>query len=189
MCRDFYWSLLNQSSLACDFHVYLYIYTQYPLLSMAIPYCPVKFFYLYMLPLGDLIRIYNISFHLYCMWMTPNCASHQNPLILCSLSWNIWKVIHAFITSRLDYCCSLCLGPPPVFINASAVGLKCSGETVDWYKEVWTYDPCFGLLVLAPINFRIRFKVSLIVFTALNGQAPAYIMDLLWPYSVPRSCK
>ena len=35
---------------------------------------------------------------------------------------------------------------------------------------------------LLPLSFRIDFKILLLVFKALNGQAPAYICDLLTPY-------
>ena len=36
---------------------------------------------------------------------------------------------------------------------------------------------------------RIDFKIALLVYKALNGQAPAYITDLLQPYDPPRKLR
>ncbi len=39
------------------------------------------------------------------------------------------------------------------------------------------------------IKFRIQFKILVITFRALHGQAPAYIRDLLQPYIASRSLR
>ena len=38
-----------------------------------------------------------------------------------------------------------------------------------------------------PVEFRIKFKVLIFVFKALNGMAPRYISDLIRKKSSPRS--
>ena len=38
-----------------------------------------------------------------------------------------------------------------------------------------------------PVKARIDFKVLLLTYKALNGQAPTYIRDLLQPYKSPRN--
>ena len=45
--------------------------------------------------------------------------------------------------------------------------------------------PALATLHWLPINHRIDFKIALLVYKALNGQAPAYIADLLQPYDPP----
>ncbi len=47
--------------------------------------------------------------------------------------------------------------------------------------------PILISLHLLPIKFRIQFKVLVITFRALHGQAPAYIRDLLQPHTASRS--
>ncbi|XDV50997.1 hypothetical protein PO909_019956, partial [Leuciscus waleckii] len=40
-----------------------------------------------------------------------------------------------------------------------------------------------------PVKFRIDFKILVLTFRALNGQAPQYILDLLKPYSSDRTLR
>jgi len=47
--------------------------------------------------------------------------------------------------------------------------------------------PTLAALHWLPVSFRIDFKILLLVFKVLNGQAPAYISDLLLPYK-PKRC-
>ncbi len=64
---------------------------------------------------------------------------------------NLEKVIHAFITSKLDYRNSLWDHITPVL------------QSLHWL----------------PVRYRVDFKISLIVYKSLNGMPPSYISDLL----------
>ncbi len=46
--------------------------------------------------------------------------------------------------------------------------------------------PILAALHWLPVSFRIDFKILLLVFKALKGQASAYICDLLTPYEPDR---
>ena len=37
-----------------------------------------------------------------------------------------------------------------------------------------------------PVNYRIQFKILLLVYKAVNGQAPSYISELLYPVNRQR---
>ena len=60
------------------------------------------------------------------------------------------KIIHAFITSRLDYCNSLYLGLPQSLIARS--------KTVDWGKKVGAHHICSCIPSLAPSTTKDPFQ-------------------------------
>lgn len=99
------------------------------------------------------------------------------------------QIIHAFISSRLDYCNSLftCLSKSSLdhlqlIQNAAARLLTRSSRTTH-------ITPILSSLHWLPIKFRIHFKVLLFTYRAMHGQAPVYICDLLRPYITSRSLR
>ena len=98
-------------------------------------------------------------------------------------------LIHAFVSSRLDYCNSLftclsksCLDRLQVVQNAAARLLTRSPKRSH-------VTPILIALHWLPIKFRIQFKVLVVTYRALHGQAPTYIRDLLQPYLTSRSLR
>ena len=88
-------------------------------------------------------------------------------------------VLHAFVTSRIDYCNGLLYGLPDCEIvklqrvqNAAARLLTSSSK----YSNI---TPVLKELHWLPVRFRIHFKILLLTFKALNGMAPDYIMELI----------
>ena len=81
------------------------------------------------------------------------------------------RVIHAFITCRLD-CCNSLLWDWSV---AAASLTNC------WKKEETTrhFTPVLASLHWLPFQFRIQFKILLLVFETLNSMAPPYLCELL----------
>ncbi|KAF4109519.1 hypothetical protein G5714_008771 [Onychostoma macrolepis] len=49
--------------------------------------------------------------------------------------------------------------------------------------------PILADLHWLPVAYRIKFKIILLTFKALNGLAPYYLCNLLHPYSPPRSLR
>uniref|UniRef100_A0A669C582 Reverse transcriptase domain-containing protein n=1 Tax=Oreochromis niloticus TaxID=8128 RepID=A0A669C582_ORENI len=97
--------------------------------------------------------------------------------------------IHAFISSRLDYCNSLfmCLSKGSldrlqVVQNAAARLLTKSSK----YSHV---TPLLSQLHWLPVKFRVDFKILVLTYRAVHGLAPAYIFDLLQPYVPSRSLR
>ena len=99
------------------------------------------------------------------------------------------KIIHAFITSRLDYCNSLYIGLPQSLLNRLQMAQNAAARLLTGTKKHDHITPVLASLHWLPVNFRIQFKVLLIVFKALNGQAPSYISDLIHPHQAPRSLR
>lgn len=92
-------------------------------------------------------------------------------------------IIHAFISSRSDYCDSLftCLTQKELH-RLQAVQNSAARLLTHTSKRAHI------TLVLAelhwlPVHLRIHFKVLVLTFRALNGQAPAYISEILKLYN------
>ena len=103
------------------------------------------------------------------------------------------QIIHAFVTSKLDYCNSLLYG----LTDKSLFRLKKVQNTavrIITYCHSWDdITPRLKELHWLPIHLRIRYKVILLTFKALNGLAPAYLRILLnfrvTPYSLRNETK
>ncbi len=79
-------------------------------------------------------------------------------------------VIQVFISSGLDYCNSLFTSLSITSVNCLQVvqnaAAKLVAKSMKWY-----------------------FKILVITFRALHGEAPAYIKELLLPYSTSRTLR
>ncbi len=89
------------------------------------------------------------------------------------------KVIHGFITSRLDYCNALYLGLPKSLLARLQMVQNAAARLLTGAKKHDHITPILASLHWLPVSFRIQFNILLIVFKALNGQAPSYISDLI----------
>ena len=107
-------------------------------------------------------------------YLTGDCAS---------------KVIHAFITLRIDYCNHLYYGLPKYQLNkvqriqnTAARFVTCKGR----FEHV---TPLLLQLRWLPISYRTVFKLLLLVYKSVNGLCPSYVSDLLKIESSSRSLR
>ena len=90
-------------------------------------------------------------------------------------------IVHASITSCLDYCNSLLHGTTKTDISKlqrvqnSAACLITGGRKYDHVT------PMLKHLHWLPVHLRIEFKVLLLVYKALHGKAPDYLSNMLSP--------
>jgi len=96
-------------------------------------------------------------------------------------------LVHDFVTSHLDYCKSLLSGVPQYQLNHLQKILNAAGRLVCLVPKFDHITPYLIDLHWLPAEFRIKFKVLIFVFKALNGMAPRYISDLIRKKSSPRS--
>ena len=88
-------------------------------------------------------------------------------------------LVHAFITSRVDYCNSLLYGLPNYQLNKLQRVLNASARLVCNAPRFCHISPLLRALHWLPVKSRIEFKILLITFKAIHGLAPKYLCDLL----------
>uniref|UniRef100_A0A8C6VWU7 Reverse transcriptase domain-containing protein n=1 Tax=Nothobranchius furzeri TaxID=105023 RepID=A0A8C6VWU7_NOTFU len=98
-------------------------------------------------------------------------------------------VIHSFISSRLDYCNSLFTCLSRTSLNRLQVVQNACARLLTKSSKHTHITRLLLQLHLLPVNFRVHFKILVLVYRTLHGQAPSYIGDLLSPYTPSRSLR
>ena len=95
-------------------------------------------------------------------------------------------LIHAFVTSRIDYCISLMYGLPAYQLaKIQRVQNEAARLTLNESKFCHI-TPLLKQLHWLPVTHRIRFKLLLMTFKAVHGFSPQYIRDLITIKTYPR---
>ncbi len=97
---------------------------------------------------------------------------------------NAEMLIHAFMSSRLDYCNALLGGCSARLINKMVQ--NAAARVLTRTRKYYHISPVMSTLHWLPINHRIDLKILLITYKSLNGLAPQNLSELLSHYSPPR---
>ena len=102
---------------------------------------------------------------------------------------SITTLIHAFVSSRVDYCCSLLIGSPRSVtdklqrvLNAAARVITNTSKYDTGLSNILHHD-----LHWLDVTERIRFRVAATVYQCLHGRAPAYLKELCLPIAASAS--
>ena len=99
------------------------------------------------------------------------------------------KLIHAFISSRLDYSNAILFGLPKYQLEKLQRIQNAAARILTLTKRSEHITPILMQLHWLPVEFRIQYKIALIVFKCLHGMAPVYLSELLVPYISTRSLR
>ena len=95
-------------------------------------------------------------------------------------------VIHAFVTTRLDYCNSLYMGVSGSSLARLQWVQNAAARLLTGTRKYDHISPILASLHWLPIHFRIHFRILLFTFKSLNGMTPPYLSELLHPYTPNR---
>ncbi len=137
--------------------------------------------------LGVILDSY-LSFENHISHVTKTAFFHlRNLAKLRKMLTDEEKLVHAFMTSRLDYCNALLGGCPASSIKMLQIVQNAAARVLTRSRKYDHVTPILQSLHWLPIKFCISYKILLLAYKALNGLAHGYLTTLLSRYNRTRS--
>ena len=96
------------------------------------------------------------------------------------------RLIHAFVSSKLDHCNSILLGLPSYELEKLQRLQNTAARLTVRAKKSTHITPVLKSLHWLPVKEKIVFKIVLVTYKILHGFAPAYLNELLLNYTPHR---
>ncbi len=126
----------------------------------------------------------DLSFSSHVKAVTKSAYYHLKNIarIRCfASSQDLEKLVHAFITSRVDYCNGLLTGLPKKTIRQLQLIQNAAARILTRTRKSEHITPVLRSLHWLPVTFRIDLKYF---YSSLNGLGPKCIADMLTEYKL-----
>lgn len=96
----------------------------------------------------------------------------------------IETLVHAFVSSRMDYCNSLLYGISAGETAKLQSVMRTAARLISGKRKFDSVTPFMrDTLHWLPVHERIQFKICLMVYRCMQGTAPSYLTEMLVPVS------
>ena len=102
---------------------------------------------------------------------------------------NAEKLVHAYVTSRLDSCNAILYGLPDKELAKLQRIQNTAARVVTRTRKFDHITPVLHDLHWLPVIQRITYKILLLTFKSLSGEAPDYISELIARYEPTRTLR
>ena len=99
------------------------------------------------------------------------------------------SLVHALVTSRIDYCNSLLFGLPDCKLNRLQRIHNIAARIVSRCSKSDHITPVLHSLHWLPVQQRITYKLMLLTFKCIHGLAPSYLAELVSLHQQPRALR
>ena len=99
------------------------------------------------------------------------------------------RLVHAFITVRLDYCNAVLVGISGKSLYKLQLLQNSAARVVSRTNKYEHITPVLKNLHWLPVKQRIDYKVLILAYKALHGLSPGYIADMLTRYTPTRTLR
>ena len=97
------------------------------------------------------------------------------------------KLVHAFVSSRLDYCNALLIGISGRSLQKLQYVQNSAARVLMRVRKHQHITPILHTLHWLPIHARIEYKILLHTHHCVHGAAPTYLTELLTPHTSSRT--
>ena len=97
------------------------------------------------------------------------------------------KLIHAFVSSRIDSCNALLFGIPEKDISKLQIVQNSAARIVERARGRDPITPMLTRLHWLPVDKRIVYKIVLLCHKVIIHQSPTYLTDIITPYIPQRT--
>ena len=99
------------------------------------------------------------------------------------------RLVHAFVSCRLDFCNSLLHCIPEFQISKLQRIQNSAARLVTRSSTRQHITPILRNLHWLPVNKRIIFKILLVTYKCIHGSSPSYLREITEPYQPSRTLR